>query len=395
MQKKTVKDEDVYEKRVLVRADFNVPMDRNGKIEDDTRIRACLPTITYLIDHRARVILCSHLGRPHGRIDEHLRLEPVARRLSELLRRPVEPLREAIGPEVERAVSDMQDSDIVLLENLRFYPGEEENDPGFASELARLAELFVNDAFGASHRAHASVIGLADYLPCVAGLLMEKEIEKLSSLLENPARPFAAVMGGAKVGEKIEILENIISKVDLILIGGGMGATFLRGRGCDIGISPVEPDKVERVRTIMQKAEARGVRILLPQDVVVTEKLETDALFRVVSAMQIPANSMIADIGPLTIAKFTKELKNCLTVVWNGPLGVFEIPQFSDGTKSIATVLVDLNATIVICGGSTAEAVNQLGLADEMTHVSTGGGATLQFLSGKTLPGVAVLTDKE
>jgi phosphoglycerate kinase len=395
MQKKTVKDEDVYEKRVLVRADFNVPMDRNGKIEDDTRIRACLPTITYLIDHRARVILCSHLGRPHGRVDEHLRLEPVARRLSELLRRPVEPLREAIGSEVERAVSNMQDSDVVLLENLRFYPGEEENDPGFARELARLADLFVNDAFGVSHRAHASVAGLADYLPCVAGLLMEKEIEKLSSLLGNPSRPFAAVMGGAKVGEKIEILENIISKVDLILIGGGMGATFLKGRGYDVGISPVEPDKMELARTIMQKAEDRGVRILLPQDVIVTEKLETDAIAREVSAKQIPADSMIADIGPLTITKFTKELEGCLTVVWNGPPGVFEIPQFSDGTKSIATVLADLNATTVICGGSTAEAITQLGLAGKMTHVSTGGGATLQFLSGKTLPGVAVLADKE
>ena len=387
-------DEDVGGKRVLVRVDFNVPMDRNGKIEDDTRIRACLPTITYLIHHRARVILCSHLGRPHGRVDEHLRLEPVARRLSELLLRPVEPLREAIGPGVVRAVSEMQEGELVLLENLRFYPGEEENDPGFARELSRLADLFVNDAFGASHRAHASVVGLADYLPCVAGLLMEKEIEQLSSLFEDPARPFAAIMGGAKVGEKIGILEKIIPKVDLVLVGGRMAATFLKGRGCNVGISAVEPDKMELVGTIMQRAEALGVRVLLPEDVVVAEKLEAGATAWVVRAEQIPSDRRIADIGPLTITEFTKELKKCRTVAWNGPMGVFEIPQFSDGTKSIATVLAGLNATTVIGGGSTAEAVTQLGLAGRMTHVSTGGGASLQFLSGKTLPGVAVLADK-
>jgi phosphoglycerate kinase len=395
MQKKTVEDEEVYGKRVLVRADFNVPMDRNGTIEDDTRIRACLPTITYLIDHRARVILCSHLGRPHGRVDGHLRLEPVARRLSELLQRPVKPLREAIGPEVERAVSGMENGEIILLENLRFYPGDEENDPGFARELASLADLFVNDAFGASHRAHASVVGLAAYLPCVAGLLMEKEIERLGSLLESPGRPFAAIMGGAKVEEKIEILENIISKVDLILIGGGMSATFLKGQGRDAGISPVEPDKMEMVRAIMQKAGALGVRILLPQDVIVTEKLKIGAIAQEVSAQQIPADSIIADIGPLTITEFTKELKNCRTVVWNGPMGVFEIPQFSEGTKSIATVLADLHAMTIVGGGSTAEAVTKLGLSGRMTHVSTGGGATLLFLSGKILPGIAVLADKD
>jgi phosphoglycerate kinase len=395
MQKKTVRDEDVAGKRVLVRVDFNVPIDRNGKIEDDTRIRACLPTITYLIDHKARVILCSHLGRPHGRVDEHLRLGPVARRLSEIIQRPVEALREAIGPGVVRAVSEMQDGELVLLENLRFYPGEEENDPEFARELSGLADLFVNDAFGVSHRAHASVVGLAAYLPCVAGLLMEKEIVQLSRLLEDPARPFAAVMGGAKVGEKIGVLENILPKVDLVLIGGGMVATFFNGRGYDVGISPVEPDKRELVGTIMHKAEALGVRVLLPEDVVVAEKLEAGATARVVSAEQIPADCRIADIGPLTISSYTKELKKCRTVAWNGPMGVFEIPQFSDGTTSIATVLASLNATTVIGGGSTAEAVTQLGIAGRMTHVSTGGGASLRFLSGKILPGIAVLVDKE
>jgi phosphoglycerate kinase len=395
MQKKTVRDEDVAGKRVLVRVDFNVPIDRNGKIEDDTRIRACLPTITYLIDHKARVILCSHLGRPHGRVDEHLRLGPVARRLSEIIQRPVEALRKAIGPGVVRAVSEMQDGELVLLENLRFYPGEEENDPEFARELSGLADLFVNDAFGVSHRAHASVVGLAAYLPCVAGLLMEKEIVQLSRLLEDPARPFAAVMGGAKVGEKIGVLENILPKVDLVLIGGGMVATFFNGRGYDVGISPVEPDKRELVGTIMHKAEALGVRVLLPEDVVVAEKLEAGATARVVSAEQIPADCRIADIGPLTISSYTKELKKCRTVAWNGPMGVFEIPQFSDGTTSIATVLASLNATTVIGGGSTAEAVTQLGIAGRMTHVSTGGGASLRFLSGKILPGIAVLVDKE
>ncbi len=395
MQKKTVRDEDVAGKRVLERVDFNVPMDRNGKIEDDTRIRACLPTITYLIDHKARVILCSHLGRPHGRVDEHLRLGPVARRLSEIIQRPVEALREAIGPGVVRAVSEMQDGELVFLENLRFYPGEEENDPGFARELSSLADLFVNDAFGASHRAHASVVGLAAYLPCVAGLLMEKEIEQLSRLLEDPARPFAAIMGGAKVEEKIGILENILPKVDLVLVGGGMGATFLKGMSCNIGISPVQPDKMELVRAIMRKAGALGVRVLLPEDVVVAENLEAGATARVVRAEQIPADCMIADIGPMTITVFTRELKKCQTVVWNGPMGVFEIPQFSNGTTSIAMVLASLNATTVIGGGSTAEAVTQLGLACRMTHISTGGGASLQFLSGKILPGIAVLADKE
>lgn len=395
MQKKTVRDEDVGGKRVLVRVDFNVPMDQNGTIEDDTRIRACLPTITYLIDHRARVILCSHLGRPHGRVDEHLRLGPVGRRLSELVQRPVEALREAIGPGVVRAVSEMQDGELVLLENLRFYPGEEENDPAFARELASLADLVVNDAFGASHRAHASVVGLAAYLPCVAGLLMEKEIEQMSGLLEDPARPFAAIMGGAKVGEKIGILKNILPKVDLVLVGGGMAATFLKGRGFDVGISSVEPDKMELIGTIMQEAETLGVRVLLPEDVVVAEKLEAGANARVVSAEQIPADCMIADIGPLTISAFTRELTTCRTVAWNGPMGVFEIPQFSNGTTSIATVLASLNATTVIGGGSTAEAVTQLGMAGRMTHVSTGGGASLQFLSGKILPGIAVLADRE
>ena len=395
MQKKTIKDEDVKGKRVLLRVDFNVPLDKKGNIEDDTRILACLPTIMYLVDHKARIILCSHLGRPHGMVDEHLRLKPIARRLSDIIQKPVKPIRETIGPVVEQAVSEMQDGDLIMLENLRFYPGEEKNDPVFSRELARLADLYVNDAFGASHRTHASIVGLADYLPCVAGILMEKEIEHLSSLFEEPDRPFATIMGGAKVADKIGILENILPKVDIVLIGGGMGATFLNGKGYGIGNSAVEPDKLELVRTILQKAEILGVKMLLPKDVVVTDKLETSASTQVVRVEEIPADGIIVDIGPLTIMEFTQELKNCRTVAWNGPMGVFEIPQFSFGTKSIATVLASLDATTVIGGGSTAEAVTQIGLAGRMTHVSTGGGASLQFLSGKILPGVAILADKK
>jgi phosphoglycerate kinase len=395
MQKRTVRDESVGGKRVLVRVDFNVPMDLNGMIEDDTRIRACLPTIRYLIDHNARVILCSHLGRPHGTVDEHLRLAPVSGRLSELLQKPVRQLREAIGPEVMRTVSAMKDGDVVLLENLRFYPGEEANDPGFARELSQLADLFVNDAFGASHRSHASVAAVADFLPCTAGLLMEKEIRCLSRLLEDPARPFAAIMGGAKAGEKIMVLENILPRVDLILVGGGMAAVFLKARGIRVGVSAGEPDRVELVNAILQKAAAHGVRIMLPDDVVVARTLDAGAIARVVGIGQIPADCRIADIGPLTSEKYVQELEKCRTVVWNGPMGVFELPQFSRGTTILATALAGLSATTIIGGGSTAEAVTQLGLAGRMTHVSTGGGATLRFLSGRTLPGIAVLPDSK
>ncbi|MFZ1897727.1 phosphoglycerate kinase [Methanoregula sp.] len=394
MQKKTVKDVEVRGKRVLVRVDFNVPLDPDGKIEDDSRIRACLPTIIYLTGHGARVILCSHLGRPHGRVDIRLRLEPVARCLSDLLGIPVEALRGAVGPGVEQAVSAMQDGDIVMLENLRFYPGEEENDPGFARDLSSLADLFVNDAFGASHRTHASIVGIASHLPCVAGLLMEKEIEQLSSLFEDPPRPFALIMGGAKVEEKIGILENIIPHVDLVLTGGGVAAAFLQARGYSAGSSPSDPATLVLVKTIIKIAETFGVRILLPEDVVVTAGPEPGGAYRRASSDRIPAGFRIADIGPLTIAGYTRELQRCRTVAWNGPLGIFEIPQFSEGTKAIAAALAGLDAITVIGGGSTAEAVTQLGLVPKMTHVSTGGGAFLRFLSGKTLPGLEVLADR-
>ena len=394
MQKKTVEDIDVSGKRVLIRVDFNVPMDTRGGIEDDNRIRACLPTIRSLIARRARVILCSHLGRPHGRVDEHLRLGPVARRLSELLQQPVVSLRKTTGPAVEQAVRGMQEGDVILLENLRFSPGEEKNDPAFSRELSRLADIFVNDAFGASHRAHASVVGVADYLPCVSGFLMEKEIEMLSGLLEDPARPFAAIMGGAKVGEKIGILEHILPKVNIVLVGGGMAATFLKGMGYSVGTSVVEEEKLELVRMIAGKAASYRVRLLLPEDVVVTDTPGAGASGLIVPVTQVPADRMIADIGPETIALYSDALSTCRTVVWNGPMGVFEIPQFSEGTRALASVLAGLDAMTVIGGGSTAEAVAQLGLTEKMSYVSTGGGASLQFLTGKVLPGIAVIPDK-
>ncbi|MGA2104867.1 MAG: phosphoglycerate kinase [Methanoregula sp.] len=394
MQKKTVKDIEVRGKRVLVRVDFNVPIDPDGTIADDSRIRACLPTITYLISHSAKVILCSHLGRPHGKVDEHLRLAPVAQRLSELLGKPVPSLQETIGPGVEKTVAELKDGKVILLENLRFFPGEEDNNTGFSEGLSRLADLYVNDAFGASHRSHASVVGIAKFLPCVAGLLMEKEIEQLSSLLEHPDRPFAVILGGAKVEEKIGVLENIIPKVDCVLVGGGAAATFLKIRGNPVGSSSVEPDTMKFVETILCDAASRGVRIVLPVDLVVAKKpgLETPSL--IVQSDQVPPDYAIADIGPLTIAEFTKEIQQCRTVAWNGPMGIFEIPAFSKGTKAVAQALAGLTGTTVIGGGSTAEAVTQLGLAGKMTHVSTGGGAFLRFLSGKDLPGVDVLLDR-
>jgi phosphoglycerate kinase len=395
MKKKTVKDVEVRGKRVLVRVDFNVPLGPDGRIEDDSRIRACFPTITYLIRHGARVILCSHLGRPGGKVDENLRMEPVALCLEEFLARSVRPLPEAIGPVVKRAVSGMKDGEVILLENLRFYPGEEANDPGFARDLASCADLCVNDAFGASHRAHASIVGVARYLPCVAGLLMEKELVQLGNLLENPARPFAMILGGAKVEEKIGILENIIPKVDNVLIGGGAAAAFLQARGYPAGSTPVDPGTVALVEKIIRRAETHGVQILLPSDVITSRKTDPGMTSLVQIPERFPDGHSIADIGPLTIAEYTKALEQCRTVAWNGPMGRFEIPQFSKGTKSIAVALAGLTATTIVGGGSTAEAVTHLGLAAKMTHVSTGGGAFLRFLSGKSLPGVAVLADRQ
>jgi phosphoglycerate kinase len=394
MAKKTVKDVDVAKKKVLVRVDFNVPMKRDGTITDDTRIRACLPTIEYLINQQSRIILCSHLDRPSGQVVEELRLAPAATRLSELLRKPVEALSACVGPQVEDAVSKLQDGDIVLLENLRFYPQEEANDPEFAQRLSRLADIYVDDAFGACHRAHASIVGVAQYLPAVSGLLLEKELTTLNGLMRNPDRPFALMIGGAKVSTKLGLLGNILPMVDSLLIGGGMAATFLKSQGYSVGASTVENDQLDHVVKLEGKARSLGVRLLLPLDLLVAQKLEVGSTAKIVSTARVPKEWVIADIGPKTIEAFSKELNGCKTVFWNGPLGVFEISQFAEGTRSLARVLANLKATTIIGGGSTAEALVEMGLADKMSYVSTGGGASLELLQGKVLPGVAVLQDK-
>jgi phosphoglycerate kinase len=394
MAKKTVRDVDVTKKRVLVRVDFNVPVNRDGTITDDTRIRACLPTIEYLIKQQARIILCSHLDRPGGKVVEGLRLAPAARRLSELLNRPVKALNDCIGPQVENAVSGLQDGEIALLENLRFYPQEEANDPNFARSLSRLANIYVDDAFGACHRAHASIVGIAQYLPAVSGLLLEKELETLTGLMANPARPFATVIGGAKLATKLGLLDNMITKVDYLLIGGGMAATFLKSQGYGVGNSAVENSQIDDVRDVVSKAKSAEVELVLPQDLLVAEKLQSGAATQVVPMDKVPEGWVIADIGHKTVEAFSGVLEKCKTVFWNGPLGVFEIAEFAEGTRSLARVLANLKATTIIGGGSTAEAVKEMGLTDKMSYVSTGGGASLELLQGKVLAGVAVLQDK-
>jgi phosphoglycerate kinase len=393
MAEKTVRDVDVVKKRVLVRVDFNVPMNHDGAITDDTRIRACLPTIEYLAKHQARIILCSHLDRPGGRVVEELRLAPVAKRLSELLDKPVEALNDCIGSQVEGAVSRLRDGEIALLENLRFYPQEEANDPNFAQSLSRLADIYVDDAFGACHRAHTSIVGIARYLPAVSGFLLEKELETLTGLMANPGRPFATMIGGAKLATKLGLLNNMITKVDCLLIGGGMAATFLKSQGYGVGSSAVENSQIEHVLEVVSKAKSVGVELVLPQDFLVAEKLESGAITKAVPMNQVPEGWIIADIGHKTVEVFSRVLDKCKTVFWNGPLGVFEIVEFAEGTRSLAKVLANLKATTIIGGGSTAEAVEEMGLTDKMSYVSTGGGASLELLQGRELVGVAVLQD--
>ncbi len=396
MNKLTVRDIEVGGKRVLVRVDFNVPLDEEtGAITDDNRIRATLPTINYLINRKARVILCSHLGRPKGKVVEKLRLAPVAQRLSQILGQKVEATTDCIGPEVEKAVEKLKPGDVLLLENIRFHPEEEANDVAFAQALARLADVYVNDAFGASHRAHASIVGVAKYLPAVAGLLVEKEINTLEGILAHPAHPFAELTGGAKVSDKISILENIMDKVDCLLIGGGMAATFLKAKSYEVGLSLMEDDTLDFAVKLMRDAAQRGVRLMLPVDVVVADKLSAGAEVKVISVKSIPPDWRIVDIGPQTISNFSQELRRCKTIFWNGPMGMYEIPQFAQGTQAMARLLAGLEATTIIGGGSTAEVVTAMKLVDRMTFVSTGGGASLRFLSGGTLPGVEVLLDKE
>jgi phosphoglycerate kinase len=394
MAKKTVRDIDVSKKRVLVRVDFNVPMNSDGEITDDTRIRACLPTLEYLEKQRARIILCSHLDRPGGKVVEELRLAPAAKRLSELLNKPVKALNDCIGSEVERAVSQLQEGEIVLLENLRFHPQEEANDPDFAKTLSHLADIYVDDAFGASHRAHASIVSVAQYLPAVSGFLLEKEVKTLTGLLKNPDKPFAAMIGGAKLSTKLGLLDNMIDKVDSILIGGGMAATFLKSQGYGVGSSKVEDNQIEPVRNVASKAKSANVELVLPQDFLVAEKLESGATTKTVPMDKVPDGWVIADIGGKTVEAFSGVLDKCKTVFWNGPVGVFEIAEFAQGTRSLAKALTKLKATTIIGGGSTAEAVVEMGLTDKMSYVSTGGGASLELLQGKELAGVNVLQDK-
>ena len=392
----TVEDIEVNGRRVILRVDFNVPLaEKTGEITDDSRIRASLPTIRYLIEHGARVILLSHLGRPGGKVVESLRLAVTAERLSQILGQPVPATSDCIGPEVEKAVAGLKDGDVLLLENLRFHSGEEAGDASFAEALATPGDVFVNDAFATSHRAHASIVGITHYLPAVAGFLMEKELKNLGGILENPAHPFASLLGGAKISDKVGMLENIMSKVDLILIGGGMAATFLKAKSYEIGRSLIEADMIDMAARLMDKADKKKTRLLLPNDVVVTAERSNEAETTIVPVENIPGDRKIVDIGPRTIADFSKELQNCRTVFWNGPMGIYEIPGFARGTQELARSLANLEATTVIGGGSTGEAVNEMGLTGKMTFVSTGGGASLEFLGGQALPGVVALPDKQ
>ncbi len=396
MNKMTVRDIEVADKRALVRVDFNVPLDeRTGAITDDSRIRATLPTIKYLIDRGTRVILCSHLGRPEGKVVDKLRLTVIAQRLSQILGKQVGVTKNCIGSETEKSVKNLKSGDVLLLENLRFHSAEEIDSPVFARALAKLADIYVNDAFGTSHRTHASIVRVTEYLPSVAGLLLEKELETLGNVLENPAHPFGGLVGGAKVSDKVGMLENIMNKVDFLLIGGSMAATFLKARSVDTGLSLIESDRVGTAAALIEKAAANGVRFLLPIDVIVADEVSAEAEGKVVPIESIPPSQMIVDIGPQTIKSFYKELRRCKTVFWNGPVGVYEIPQFAEGTQAMAKLLASLDATTIIGGGSTAEIVTDMGLADKMTFVSTGGGASLRFLGGKTLPGVEALLDKK
>jgi phosphoglycerate kinase len=392
--KKTIGDIDVQGKRILLRVDFNVPLDADsGRVLDDTRIRAALPTIEYLRERGARLILCSHLGRPKG-VDDSLRLAPVARRLSELLRQPVKTTDDCVGPQVEEAAQALGPGEVLLLENLRFHREEEANDPDFARALASLADIYANDAFGTAHRAHASTAGVAAYLPAVAGFLMEKELTFFGKALASPDRPFAAVIGGAKISTKMGVLENLLEKVDRLLIGGGMACTFLKAEGFEVGQSLLEEEHVETARQIMERAPQRGLMLLLPSDVIVGDRFEADARRQQVSVKEIPLDWQIMDIGEKTAEAFVEALRDCKTVLWNGPVGVIEFEPFSRGSHRLAEAIAGLDATTIVGGGETVAVVERLGLEGKFSHVSTGGGAALEFLEGRELPGVAALEDK-
>ena len=392
--KKTIEDIDVSGKKVLVRCDFNVPLDENKNITDETRINAALPTIKYLLEHKAAVILCSHLGRPKGEFNMKYSLAPVAKRLSEKLGFEVKLAKDVIGPDAKKLAAEVKPGQAVLLENVRFHAEEEKNDPAFAKELASMADIYVSDAFGTVHRAHASTAGVAQYLPAVAGFLIGKELNFLGKAVTDPERPFVAILGGAKVKDKIGVITNLIEKVDTLLIGGGMAYTFMKATGGEIGNSLCDDERLSLALELLDKAKAKGVKLLLPVDNVCGKEFNNDTEQMICESGKIPEGWEGLDIGPKTVELFSKEIKAAKTVVWNGPMGVFEMPNFAKGTLAIATAMAESDATTIIGGGDSAAAVTQMGLASKMSHISTGGGASLEFLEGKTLPGVAALNDK-
>ncbi len=394
LNKKTVEDLDVKGKKVLVRADFNVPMDKEGNITDDRRIREALPTINYLKNKGAKVILMSHLGRPKGKFNPEFSLKPVAGRLTALLGQQVIFAEDVIGEDAIKKSSALKEGEVMLLENVRFHAEEEKNDAEFAKKLSLLGEVYVNDAFGTAHRAHASTAGIADYLPSAVGFLIKKELECMGKALSNPERPFIAILGGAKVSDKIGVIENLIYKVDALLIGGGMAFTFLKAKGFEVGKSLIEEDKVELAGELLKKAKDKGIKLLLPIDIVAASEFKADAECKTVEASSIPKDYMGLDIGENTRKMFSETIGNAKTVVWNGPMGVFEMPVFAKGTYAVAEAMSKVKGATIIGGGDSAAAVEQLGFADKMTHISTGGGASLEFLEGKVLPGIDVINDK-
>ena len=394
MNKKTVRDIDVKGKRVLVRCDFNVPYDENRVITDNRRIVAALPTIKYLIENNAKIILCSHLGRPKGEVKPEFSLDIVAKELSRLLGKEVVLAKDVVGEDAKAKAAALKEGDVMLLENVRFEPGEEKNDENLSKELASLAEVYVNDAFGTAHRAHSSTTGVASYLPAVSGFLIEKELNFMGSALENPERPFMAILGGRKVSDKIGVIESLLEKVDVLMIGGAMAYTFFRAMGYTVGNSICEEDKLDLAKELMEKAKAKGVKFMLPIDTKVGKEFSKDTESKVVKFSEIPDGWEGFDIGPETIELYSKELKNAKTVIWNGPVGLFEFDQFAVGTNSIAKILADLDAVTIVGGGDSAAAIEKAGLAEKFTHISTGGGASLEFLEGKKLPGIEALQDK-
>ena len=394
MNKKTIEDIDLKNKKVLVRCDFNVPMDEKKNITDNTRIVAALPTIKYLLENNCAIILCSHLGRPKGEFKQEFSLKPVAKELSKLLNKEIIMANDVIGEDAKSKAKNLQNGQIMLLENVRFHREETDNDPEFSKQLASMAEVYVNDAFGAAHRAHSSTSGVAQYLPAVSGFLIEKELKFLGNALNNPERPFVAIMGGAKVSDKIGVIDSLLEKVDTLMIGGGMAYTFFKAQGYEVGNSLCEPDKCELALNLMEKAKNKGVKLMLPVDTKVGKEFKPDTESKTVAWTEIPEGWEGFDIGEKTIEMFKNELKTAKTVVWNGPLGLFEFDQFAIGTNAIAHALAEIDATTIIGGGDSAAAVEKAGLADKMTHISTGGGASLEFLEGKKLPGIECLQDK-